>query len=136
MSLLPLSQSTPNSLVNSPDLFLSALEIIPEPIVLSQCDGTVTYSNASARQLLKIEVGRSVMRGLLPEDWARVTEAMGVGVYDADVKFHLAETPTIPVTMAVRVIAEGVWMWRFRDLTRQSQMAAEWAAEYTFLVSD
>ena len=133
MSLPPLSQSTPNSLVNSPDLFLNALEIIPEPIVLSQCEGTVTYANASARQLLGLEVGRSVMRGLLPEDWAKVTEAMGVGAYDAEVKFHLAENPTIPAAMAVRVIAEGAWMWRFRDLTRQSQIAAEWAAENTLL---
>lgn len=133
MSLLPLSQSMPNSLVNSPNLFLSALEIIPEPIVLSQCEGTVTYANASARQLLRLELGRSVMQGLLPEDWARVTEAMGAGAYDADVKFQVAENPNIPLAMAVRVIAEGVWMWRFRDLTRQSQMAAEWAAENTLL---
>ena len=133
MSLPPLPQSTPNSLVNSPDLFLNALEILPEPIVLSQCEGTVTYANASARQLLGLEVGRSVMRGLLPEDWAKVTEAMGVGAYDAEVKFHLAENPTIPAAMAVRVIAEGAWMWRFRDLTRQSQIAAEWAAENTLL---
>ena len=134
MSLPPLSRFTPpNSLVNSPDLFLSALERIPEPIVLSQCDGTVTYANASARQLLTLEVGRSVVNGLLPEDWAKVTEAMGVGEYDADVKFHLAEMRTILVAVAVRVIADGVWLWRFRDLTRQSQMAAEWAAENTLL---
>ena len=134
MVLPPLSGSTlPNSLVNSPDLFLSALERIPEPIVLSQPEGTVTYVNTSARQVLKLEVGRSVVSGLLPEDWAKVTEAMGVGEYDADMKFHLAETPSILVAVAVRVIADGVWMWRFRDLTRQSQMAAEWAAENILL---
>ena len=133
MSLPPRS-TLPNSPVNSPDLFLSALERMPEPIVLSQPEGIVTYRNASAGQILKLEVGGSVMRGLLPGDWAKVTEAMRVGGdYDADMKFHLAETPSILVAVAVRVIAEGVWMWRFRDLTRQSQMAAEWAAENTLL---
>ena len=133
MSLPPRS-TLPNSLVNSPDLFLIALERMPEPIVLSQPEGTVTYRNASACQVLKLEVGRSVMHGLLPGDWAKVTEAMRVGgEYDADVKFNLVGTPSILVAVAVRVIAEGVWMWRFRDLTRQSQMAAEWAAENTLL---
>ena len=134
MFLPPLSGSTlPNSLVNSPDLFLSALERIPEPIVLSKPEGTVTYVNTSARQVLKLEVGRSVMTGLLPEDSTKVIESMGGGEYDGDLKFYLAETHSILVAVAVRVIAEEVWLWRFQDLTRQSQMAAEWAAENTLL---
>lgn len=91
----------------------------------------MTYLNVSARQVLKLEVGRSVMTGLLPEDWAKVIESMGE--YDGDLKFYVAETPSIPVAVAVRVIAEEVWLWRFQDLTRQSQMAAEWAAENTLL---
>ena len=134
MVLPPLSGSTlPNSLVNSPDLFLSALERIPEPIVLSQPEGTVTYVNTSARQVLKLELGRSVTTRLLPEDSAKVIESMRGGEYDGDLKFYLAETHSIPVAVAVRVIAEEVWLWRFQDLTRQSQMAAEWAAENTLL---
>jgi len=93
----------------------------------------VTYVNTSARQVLKLELGRSVTTSLLPEDSAKVIESMGGGEYDGDLKFYLAETHSIPVAVAVRVIAEEVWLWRFQDLTRQSQMAAEWAAENTLL---
>lgn len=120
--------------LNSSHVFLDALEHLPEPIVFCQPDGTVAYANASARQVLKLDLGRSVVSALRPEDWMMVTRSMmSTGTYESEIRFSVSETQTLPMAIAVRKMKKGLWLWRLRDLTRQQQVEAEWATENILL---
>jgi signal transduction histidine kinase len=122
--------------LNSPDIFLNALEQVPEPIVLCQLDGLIIYANRSAQQGLKLMVGQSMVTLLRSQDWASVMGAIAdeARSYETEVLFGFEGLRNVPLAIAVRQISEGLWLWRFQDLTRQRQREAEWVMENERLV--
>ncbi len=121
--------------LNHSDLFLEALSCLPEPIVLAQPQGTVVYANGAAGDLLQFAVGQSLRSSLADQDWMGITQAM-VSVAglkqnqsETEVMLRLREGQLIPMAIAVRKMKDGLWLWRFQDLTGQRQRELEWSAE-------
>ncbi len=133
---MALNSSSRLLLLNSPDIFLDALKQVPEAIVLCLLDGSVLYANLAAQRELMLMDGRSVAVGLRSQDWVAVAAAMaaGTGDYQAEVLFGLAEGSEISLAIVVKPVAEGVWLWRFQDLTLQRRREAEWEAANALLV--
>ncbi len=117
--------------LNHPDLFLDALSCLPEPIVLAQPQGAVVYANGAAGEMLQVAVGQSLRSYLSDQDWIGIIQAMGSGLHpgETEVMLRLREGPSIPMAIVVREMKDGLWLWRFQDLTRQRQRELEWSAE-------
>ncbi len=133
---MALNASSYSLALNSPDIFLNALEQVPEAIVLCHLDGLIIFANRSAQQSLKLAVGQSMLTLLRSKDWASVTSAIDDDArsYETEALFELEGMQKVPLAIAVRQISEGVWLWRLQDLTRQRQQESEWVTENERLV--
>jgi signal transduction histidine kinase len=82
-------------------------------------------------------VGQSLRSSLSDQDWMGITQAMGsaagLNPPETEVMLRLREGASMPMAIVVRQMKDGLWLWRFRDLTRQRQRELEWSAENTLL---
>jgi signal transduction histidine kinase len=134
---MPLNSSSRSIDLNCSDLFLEALECLPEPIVLAQPEGTMIYGNRAAHRLFSVVMGQSLRSYVGDQDWSIIGDRVGhedcLNPEEPEVILSLGEGLQTPMAIAVRRMADGLWLWRFRDLTRQRQRELEWSAENTLL---
>lgn len=137
MPLNPFPLSSPSivSGSESSELFLQALECLPDAVLLSTPQGNVFYVNGAATEWLALELpeGRSIESLLGAEIWGKVVLAMGAAKYDGELEVGGADQPPRPVSVAVRSMPDGLWLWQLHDLTQRRQLESEWAAENLLL---
>jgi signal transduction histidine kinase len=145
MSLNLSPQPTPPVSTIPSALLATAMDLIPEPIIITTIDGVINYFNRAAKDLFQgagnlqqspnlIEV--SMPQCLQATDWTQILYRMRSGQCDLEVQLKLNDSPKF-VAIALRQISQDsvcrtldsspeLWLWRLQDLTPQQQQQAEW----------
>ncbi len=126
----------------------TAMELIPEPIVITTIDGVVTYFNGAAKDLFQGDsrlqascelIDISMQKWLQAADWPQISYRMRSGQCDLEAKLSLSDSLKV-VAIALRKMDLGqmdlgcrpldsrpeLWLWRIQDLTPRQQQQAEW----------
>ncbi len=122
-----------------------AMDLLPEPIVITTIDGVITYLNKAAIDLFQGAGNRpqssalletSMLKWLQASDWTQILYRMRSGQCDLEAQLNLNDAPQV-VSIALRRMSmemvsrsfdssPELWLWRIQDLTPQQQQEAEW----------
>ncbi len=126
-------------------MIAAAMDLVPEPIVLTTIDGVITYFNRAAQDLFQgagnLQPSSNLLDVFMSQwistaDWTQILYRMRSGQCDLEVQLNLSDSPKI-VSIALRQISQEsvgrtldsspeLWLWRFQDLTPQQRQQAEW----------
>jgi signal transduction histidine kinase len=129
-------------------IVVTAMDLMPDPIVITTPDGVIIYVNIAAKDLFQGAgnlqqlsgsslIETSMRQWLGGSDWNQILYRMRSGECNLEVKLNL--TPQAQtVAIALRQIEPTpnqtanldsrpeLWLWRIQDLTPQQQQQAEW----------
>jgi signal transduction histidine kinase len=129
-------------------IVVMAMDLLPDPIVITTPDGIISYVNAAAKDLFQGAgnlqqisgnslIESSMLQWLNGADWNQVLYRMRSGECHLEAKLNLtAQAQTVAIV--VRQIDSNpnqpstldsrpeLWLWRIQDLTPQQQQQAEW----------
>jgi signal transduction histidine kinase len=123
----------------------TAMDLLPDPIVITTSDGVVTYANKAAKDLFQgfgncsqsfdlLET--SIQKCLQASDWTQILYKMRSGQCDLEAQIRLCDQAQA-VSIALRQVVPDtsrrnldsspeLWLWRIQDLTPQQQQEAAW----------
>jgi signal transduction histidine kinase len=128
-------------------IVVTAMDLLPDPIVITTPDGVIAYVNIAAKELFQgagdlqqlsgsslLEI--SMCQWLGVTDWNQILYRMRSGQCNLEAKLNLTAQPQT-VAIALRHIESPpqacdldsrpeLWLWRIQDLTPQQQQQAEW----------
>lgn len=135
---------SPSSLL-SDSAIAAAMELLPDPIVITNVDGAIAYVNTAAKELFQGAgnlhqspdlIETLMQKWLQAADWTQILYRMRSGQCDLEAQLNLNDAPQV-VSIALRrmpmesaslsgISSPEMWLWRIQDLTQQQQQEAEW----------